>query len=121
MPLCRGRFSREMNRREQGREAEDRAAEFLDQLGYTLVTRRWTGRHGELDLVAMDGETLVFVEVKFRRRGAAEMSVSGAKSQAMLAVAAEYAAKFGFKDVPQRFDLVALDDESIRHYPDIYR
>ncbi len=110
-----------MNRRVQGREAEDRAAEFLDQLGYTLVTRRWTGRHGELDLVAMDGETLVFVEVKYRRRGSAELSVSGAKSKAMLAVAADYVAKFELADVPQRFDLLALDDESIRHYPDIFR
>ena len=110
-----------MNRREEGKQAEDRAADFLDDLGYTLVTRRWTGRHGELDLVAMDHETLVFVEVKYRRRSLPELSVSGAKSQAMLAVAAEYSAKFGFSQVPQRFDLVALDDDSIRHYRDIFR
>jgi Holliday junction resolvase-like predicted endonuclease len=47
-----------------GRQAEDRAAGFLEGLGYGILERRWRCPMGELDIVAMDGETLVFVEVK---------------------------------------------------------
>ena len=54
------------DKRALGREAEDRAARYLLEQGYTLVTRRFSSKGGEIDLVALDGETMVFVEVKAR-------------------------------------------------------
>ena len=53
-----------------GRRGEDLAAEHLERLGFQVLSRNHRTRFGELDLVAYDGETLVFAEVKTRRSGA---------------------------------------------------
>jgi putative endonuclease len=55
-----------------GRRGEDLAAAHLERLGFEVLARNHRTRHGELDLVACDGETLVFAEVKTRRSGARE-------------------------------------------------
>src|SRR3954469_8158631 len=54
-------------RRLLGQAGEQLAREHLERLGYELVARNHRTRHGEIDLVVYDGETLVFVEVKTRR------------------------------------------------------
>lgn len=56
-------------RQQLGRHGEELAAQHLERLGFTIVARNHRTRHGELDLVAFDGEVLVFAEVKTRRRG----------------------------------------------------
>jgi putative endonuclease len=43
---------------------ETRAAEYLEKLGYTILFRNWRSRRGEIDIIAMDNDTLVFAEVK---------------------------------------------------------
>jgi putative endonuclease len=53
-----------------GRFGEDLAARHLQQAGYTLLDRNWRCREGELDIVALDGRTVVFVEVKTRSSAA---------------------------------------------------
>ncbi len=50
-----------------GGRGEDVAAEYLLGLGWTILDRNWRCRHGEIDIIATDGDTLVFVEVKTRR------------------------------------------------------
>ena len=65
-----------------GADAEARAAEFLQRKGYRVVDRNWTCRGGELDLVCLDGDTLVFVEVRARanaRHGSPLETVVGLK------------------------------------------
>ena len=59
-------------RQTAGRRGEDLAAEHLERLGFQVLARNHRTRFGELDLVAYDGETLVFAEVKTRRSGARE-------------------------------------------------
>ncbi len=54
-----------------GNAGEAEAARFLERLGYKIASRQLRGRYGELDLVAFDGETIVFVEVKTRASTAA--------------------------------------------------
>ena len=56
-------------RHDLGQEGERLAAEHLERLGYAILARRHRTRFGELDLVAADDETIVFVEVKTRRAG----------------------------------------------------
>ena len=51
-----------------GRRGEEAAVRLLLAKGYTILARNWRVRSGELDIVARDGRTLVFVEVKTRRR-----------------------------------------------------
>jgi len=53
-----------MNKAAAGRAGEDRAALFLESLGFKIIQRNFRSRRGEVDLIAIDGETLVFVEVK---------------------------------------------------------
>lgn len=55
-----------------GQRGEDLAAEHLERLGFQILARNHRTRFGELDLVAYDGEVLVFVEVKTRRSDARE-------------------------------------------------
>jgi putative endonuclease len=55
-------------RRRLGRRGEQLAAEHLERLGFRILERNARSRHGEIDLIAFDGRTLVFAEVKTRRR-----------------------------------------------------
>ncbi len=57
----------EENRRRTGRLGEELAAAHLERLGYRLLARNVRSRHGEIDLIAFDGRTIAFVEVKTRR------------------------------------------------------
>jgi len=106
-----------------GHEAEDRAAQYLLDKGYTIVTRRYKAKHGEIDIVALDGELLVFVEVKYRRGNSSwpEAAVDDAKIERLAKAALEYATAFGCLGMPTRFDLIAVTPNSMRHHPDAFR
>ena len=97
-----------MNR--EGARAEDLCAEVLRRAGLTLVERNWRCRHGEIDLIAEEGETLVFAEVRMRSRpsfGGAAESVTAAKRAKLLAAARLYLVRR-----PQaacRFDVFLVD------------
>lgn len=106
-----------------GREAEDRAADFLMGLGYTIVTRRYHTKGGEIDLVALDGDTLVFVEVKSTRaRGFSPEEAIDDRKTARIAVAAEaYLNAMEAQGRLARFDLIAIDRSGLRHYVDAFR
>lgn len=105
--------------RRLGREAEDRAAEYLIGQGFTLVTRRYKARHGEIDLVALEGDLLVFVEVKHRvaRGYVPEESVGDRKLQSLYRAGQQYLAEVAeAPDREVRFDLIAIDRDGLRHY-----
>lgn len=106
-----------MSERARGDQGEAQAADFLLALGYTLVTRNYKASHGEIDLIALDGDILVFVEVRVRsgdeRRP--EESMSPTKVARLHHAAQAYVAAMGDRrDV--RFDLVAIDDAGLRHH-----
>lgn len=108
--------------RSLGREAEDKAAAYLLSIGYTPVTRRYTVKGGEIDLVVLDGETLVFVEVKQRdgRGLTPEESVDRKKTERLAVAAEAYMLAMGeTRDI--RFDLVAIDPRGLRHHKDFFR
>jgi putative endonuclease len=110
------------NLRRVGAEAEDLAAEFLASKGYTIVTRRKKMRQGELDLIALDGEVLVFVEVKQRSAPGyvPEESIGSRKAKALQLSAEEYLVEMGEEERAFRFDLVAMDRDGVRHHLDIF-
>jgi len=111
------------NLRRLGAEAEDRAAEYLLGLGYTIVTRRFKSSRGELDIVAMDGETLVFVEVKSRTRN--DTNPTAAVSDKKVAIFAdavtEYLHKTGMERAHCRFDIIAVTPDSLEHHVAAFR
>ncbi len=95
---------------ERGNRAEALAANFLGARGLRILARNYRCRLGEIDLVAQDGATLVFAEVRLRARsdyGGAGASITGAKRQRILAAARHYLS--GKAEQPCRFDVVLLD------------
>ena len=95
-----------------GKLGEDLAAEALRELGYAILARRYRTRYGEIDIVATDKDTLIFVEVKARRTdrfGSAAESVTGWKQRRIAAMALDYLRRVNRPDAPCRFDVVAID------------
>ncbi len=81
------------DRRSLGRWGEELAARQLAARGYTILARNWRCEAGELDLVAQDGNSLVFVEVRTRRGqalGTPEESVTAEKQARLIALAESY-------------------------------
>ena len=111
------------NLRRVGAEAEDRAAEYLLGLGYTIVTRRFKSSRGEIDIVALDGDVLVLVEVKYRRDREAipEEAVDDKKVAHFSRAAEEYIYKAGLSECDVRFDLIAVTPDELRHHIDAFR
>lgn len=99
-----------------GYDAEDKAARHLAARGLAIVARNFRTRLGEIDLVARDGATLVFVEVRCRAStdyGGAVESITAAKRSRIVAAANQYLARLG-AEPPCRFDVVTLDGDSAR-------
>lgn len=107
-----------------GHEGEDEACRFITNLGYKIVKRNFTyGRIGEIDIVAMDGDQLVFIEVKARTNnfsyGKPEDAVDWRKQKQLKRVAEGYYHINKLQDQSCRFDVIAVDTSSgkidIRH------
>jgi putative endonuclease len=94
-----------------GRAGEDLACDELRGRGYAILARRFRTRDGELDIVARDGRTLVFVEVKTRRScrfGTPLEAVTPEKRRKIVAMAADYLARRRPGASPCRFDVVSV-------------
>jgi putative endonuclease len=93
-----------------GGRAESIAAAYLKREGLTIIGRNFRTRFGEIDLIARDGRTLVFVEVRMRRSlrfGGALESITAAKRARMLAAANGYLAMLG-REPACRFDVIVM-------------
>ncbi|MDR2725216.1 MAG: YraN family protein [Candidatus Adiutrix sp.] len=97
-------------RHELGHRGEDMAAGHLETLGYKLAARNHVNRLGELDLVALDGETVVVVEVKSRSRAGRPPSeaVNLCKRRKLVQVALLFLKFKRWQDRPVRFDVVEV-------------
>jgi putative endonuclease len=107
MPLAR--------RQALGAFGESAAIGHLQRQGYELLARNWRCSLGEIDLVARQGDQVVFVEVRTRqndRLGPPEASLSPAKRKRLAALAYQYVAEHDCQDQPWRIDLIAID---VRH------
>lgn len=94
-----------------GKSGEDLAVRYLKKQGYTIVERNYRQRIGEIDIIARDGECLVFVEVKARRSkkyGSPFEAVDSRKQHQISRVALEYMTRYNHQDVAARFDVVAV-------------
>jgi putative endonuclease len=94
-----------------GKRGEDLAVEALEGRGYAILARRYRTRYGEIDIIAEDGSTLVFVEVKARADdefGTAAEAVTAGKQRRLARMAAYYLLCTGATDRPCRFDVVAI-------------
>ena len=100
-------------RQNLGKDGEEIAVRELERRGYAILARRYRTRYGEIDIVARDAETTVFVEVKARmtaETGTAAEAVSAAKQRRLAHMASDYIARNHLENEPCRFDVVAIDE-----------
>lgn len=98
-----------------GRSAEILAAAELGKRGYEIVASNYRCRMGEIDLVAKDGDCLVFVEVRCKRTseyGSPAESITANKVKKLYATAQHYLINENLGDVACRFDVVEVGSES---------
>ena len=98
-----------------GKTGEDLACAELAHRGYVILARRYRRRGGELDIVARDGPTLVFVEVKARDGhafGDAAEAVTAFKRRRITRLALDYMMRHHLSDCPCRFDVVSIHLDS---------
>lgn len=96
-----------------GQEGESIAARHLKKLGYKILERNYRNSIGEIDIIAMDRDTIVFVEVKTRRNhhfGGPKWAVTQRKQQKISMVALSYLKQPQMKDRKARFDVVAVTE-----------
>jgi putative endonuclease len=91
-----------------GQRGERAAARYLRHQGMKILVRGYRARSGEIDLIARDGNTLVFVEVKARRRGTPAEAVTPGKERRITLAALRFMRRYRVLDARARFDIVAI-------------
>ena len=107
-----------------GKTGEDLACRELERRGYAIVARRYRCRLGELDIIARDGETVVFVEVKTRHDrafGPAAEAVGFVKRRRLARLAMDYVLRHHLTNRPCRFDVVAIHFDQDRPVIEVFR
>jgi putative endonuclease len=102
-------------RQKLGKDGEDLACAELERRGYAIIARRYRAHGGEIDIIARDGATIVFVEVKTREGhgfGDAAEAITCWKRHRLTRVAIEYLARHQVGECPCRFDVVSIHLDS---------
>ena len=110
MPVSTGMA--EDHRQSLGKLGENLACAALTQRGYAIIARRYRTRLGEIDIIARDGDTTVFVEVKSRAGdefGGGAAAVTAWKQRKVALMAMDYLVRNRLEDTPCRFDVVTVD------------
>jgi putative endonuclease len=109
--------------RELGEKGEQIAADYLSRKGYHIIERNWIFDHKELDIIAWEGDELVFVEVKTRTGYQYEHPLEAISTGKIrnLVIAADRYIRMRDLDVESRFDVITVvfygDKFELQHYP----
>lgn len=112
-----------------GRRGETAAAEFLQTQGYIILDQNFRLNWGELDLIAIDEKTVVYVEVKTLRsaRGKPELAVNAKKREQLIKLAKIYASRRDLLHQKSRFDVIGINwpdphlPPTIHHFKNAFR
>jgi len=102
----------------KGRKAENRAVEYLESQNHHVVTRNYFCHRGEIDVITLDDDYVVFVEVKKRGSGSyvsPEASITEKKKGRLIRCAKRWLMENNYQG-DARFDVIAISDNAIRHY-----
>ena len=110
-----------------GKSGEDLACAELERRGYAILERRYRTRVGEIDIIARDGDTIVFVEVKARMGeefGGGAAAITRWKQRRVTQMAVDYISRHRLHNCPCRFDVVTIEFEAgqpaITVYPNAF-
>jgi putative endonuclease len=101
-----------MDRKTLGQHGENAAAQFLMRAGCTILDRNWRTEQGEIDLIAREGDQLLFVEVRTRASsqfGSPEESITPSKAQKIMLAAQDYLVTHADSELNWRIDVIAID------------
>ena len=110
-------------KRQTGDRYEEQAIAFLSQKVLTLVARNYQCKLGEIDLITMDGNTIIFVEVRFSKTssfGGAAVSVTRAKQRKICLAALHYLQSKKRDNALCRFDVLAFSESEIQWIQDAF-
>ncbi|HEB74103.1 MAG TPA: YraN family protein [Candidatus Desulfofervidus auxilii] len=99
-----------------GEKGEVLAKRFLQKQGYKIITTNYGNKLGEIDIIALEKDTIVFIEVKTRSNnyfGRAKEAIDKHKKQKIAKVALYYLRRHCKEDVKARFDVIAIDNDKI--------
>ncbi|MDD3277865.1 MAG: YraN family protein [Lachnospiraceae bacterium] len=113
-----------MDTRTVGKEKEELACLYLKRKGYQILKRNFSCRFGEIDIIARDDSTIVFIEVKYRTRsdsGTPEQAVTPGKRRKIIKTADYYrmCAQI-LEDVPCRFDIISVTRDKIIQFENAF-
>lgn len=114
---------RGLNTKITGNAGENIAVNYLEERGMTIVARNVRLGDGELDIIAKDGDTLVFVEVKTRSNynyGSALEMLTAAQIKRIIHAAKIYIASKKYYNISARFDFIAIQGDSIEYVQDAF-
>lgn len=106
----------ERNKRKTGAAYEQAAGYYLEQQGYVILQYNYRCRIGEIDLIAQDGDCLVFCEVKYRKNGSRgnPLEAVDAKKQYRISRCAQYyLMEKRLGDIPCRYDVIGIESSRI--------
>jgi putative endonuclease len=114
-------------KKEIGQRGENLAVDYLQKLGYVILERNYRCKLGEVDIIARDNDILVFIEVRTRSSldfGLPQESINRRKRHQLSKVALEFMNRKKFKNIPARFDVVAVSleagKEKVEHIRDAF-
>ena len=106
----------------RGKMGEMRAEQMLQEKGYAILARNIVCPGAEIDLIAMDGQAIVFIEVKMRTRGgmAGREAVTVQKQKRICKGAMYYLMRNGLMNRQARFDVIEIQGERVTHIVDAF-
>ncbi|MGL5796874.1 MAG: YraN family protein [Cetobacterium sp.] len=112
-----------MNRRNKGKEYEEKAKQYLESLDIKILSMNYEGSFGEIDIIGYDKNTLVFFEVKYRKNnlfGAPQEAIDRRKMNKIYITAKEFIRKNRLDDEKIRFDAVTFLGEEVEWLKNIF-
>ena len=112
-----------MKQYDAGIQGEFLAEEWLTQRGMQSIARRYRGQDGEIDLIMLDGDMVVFVEVKYRpnaMQGDGLLSITPAKQRRLTHAAQDFLLTQGWTERQARFDVVEITKDGVLHIPNAF-
>ncbi|GHV83400.1 UPF0102 protein [Spirochaetia bacterium] len=118
-PPSKKKKSQENNKNSLGKQGEDRAVYHIEEAGLKVITRNFRSKAGEVDIVAIDGSTIVFIEVKAWSAFSIEnleYSISKKKQQRIIETAKFFLLKHReYSEASVRFDVLFIGIDTIKH------
>lgn len=114
---------KKLNKRKIGTAYEQAVGGLLEQEGYLVLEYNYRCPLGEIDIIAKDGEYLVFCEVKYRQdksKGSPLEAVNSKKQRIIYRCASHYLTVHGKSAVPCRFDVIGIEGAKLTHIKDAF-